>query len=105
MPPCGGFPGVVDSGFFVLLGLIFAFHALALGLADLFDNTYTWLGYLIVTVLLLVLAGIAGFLATRAFKAGAPPTPDQAIEEAKLIREALEHPEVEAAAARATPES
>ena len=93
------------AGFFVFLGLIFAFHSLALGLADLLDNTYTWLGYLIVTILLMVLAGVAGFIASRAFKAGAPPTPDQAIEEAKLIRETLEHPEAEAAAARATPES
>jgi uncharacterized membrane protein YqjE len=95
----------VAAGFFVLLGLIFAFQALALGIADLLNNTYTWAGYLIVFVLLLVLAGIAGFVATRAFKAGAPPTPDQAIEEAKRIRETLEHPEAEAAAARATPEA
>ena len=94
----------VAAGFFVLLGLIFAFQALALGIADLLNNTYTWAGYLIVFVLLLVLAGIAGFVATRAFKAGAPPTPDLAIEEAKRIRETLEHPEAEAAAARATPE-
>lgn len=94
----------VAAGFFVLLGLIFAFQALALGIADLLNNTYTWAGYLIVFVLLLVLAGIAGFIATRAFKAGAPPTPDLAIEEAKRIRETLEHPEAEAAAARATPE-
>jgi uncharacterized membrane protein YqjE len=100
----GAAVGVV-AGFFVLLGLIFAFHALALGLADLFNNTYTWLGYVIVTVLLMVLAGIAGFVASRAFKAGAPPTPDQAIEEAKRIRETFEHPEAEAAAARATPEA
>jgi hypothetical protein len=35
----------------------------------------------------------------RAFKAGAPPTPDQAIAEAKLIRQTLEHPEIEAARA------
>jgi uncharacterized membrane protein YqjE len=95
----------VAAGFFVLLGLIFAFQALALGIADLLNNTYTWAGYLIVFVLLLVLAGIAGFIATRAFKAGAPPTPDLAIEEAKRIRETLEHPEAEAAAARATPEA
>jgi uncharacterized membrane protein YqjE len=95
----------VAAGFFVLLGLIFAFQSLALGLSDILGNTYTWLGYLIVTVLLLVLAGIAGFVATRAFKAGAPPTPDQAIEEAKRIRETFEHPEAEAAAARATPEA
>ena len=34
--------------------------------------------------LLLLLAALAGFLALRAFKAGAPPTPKMAIDEAKL---------------------
>jgi uncharacterized membrane protein YqjE len=93
------------AGFFVFLALIFGFHGLALGLSDILDNTYTWLGYVIVTVFLLVLAGLAGFIAARAFKAGTPPTPEKAIEEAKLIRETLEHPEAEAAAAKATPEA
>jgi uncharacterized membrane protein YqjE len=87
------------AGFFVFLALIFAFHALSWGLSDILNNGYGWQGYLITTVLLLVLGGIAGLIAMRAFKAGAPPTPDRAIEEAKLIREALEHPEVEAARA------
>jgi uncharacterized membrane protein YqjE len=93
------------AGFFVFLGLIFAFHALAWGLSDLFNNPYGWVGYLITTGLLLVFAGLAGFLAMRAFKAGAPPTPDLAIEEAKRIRETLEHPETAtgAGAAAATP--
>ena len=93
------------AGFFVFLALIFGFHALALGLSDLLDNTYTWLGYVIVTGLLLGLAGLAALIAMRAFKAGTPPVPEKAIEEAKLIRQALENPEAEAAAARATPEA
>jgi hypothetical protein len=80
------------AGFFVFLALIFVFHALAWGLSDLFNNPYGWVGYLITTGLLLVFAGLAGFLAMRAFKAGAP-TPDMAIEEAKRIRETLQHPE------------
>ena len=93
------------AGFFVFLALIFAFQALAWGLSDLFNNPYGWVGYLITTGLLLVFAGLAGFLAMRAFKAGAPPTPDLAIEEAKLIRETLEHPETAtgAGAAATTP--
>jgi hypothetical protein len=80
----------VVAGFFVLLAVIYAFEGLAWGLNDFFDSL--WLGFLIVTVLLLVLAAIGGFVASRAFKAG-PPTPDQAIEEARLIREAFEHVE------------
>jgi uncharacterized membrane protein YqjE len=84
------------AGFFVFLGLIFAFHSLAWGLNDFFDQL--WLGFLITTGLLFVLAGLTGFIAYRSFQAGAPPTPDMAIEEAKRTREALEHPEVQQAA-------
>jgi hypothetical protein len=90
----------VAAGFFVFLALIFAFHALSWGLSDIFGEPYGWIGYLITTVLLLVLGAVAGFVATRAFKAG-PPTPDLAIEEAKLIRETLEHPEMAAYEAQA----
>jgi uncharacterized membrane protein YqjE len=88
----------IAAGFFALLALIFLFNALAWGIADLLNNAYAWAGFLITTGILLLLAGVAGFLASRAFKAGAPPTPDLAIEEAKRIRATLEHPEVEAAA-------
>jgi uncharacterized membrane protein YqjE len=87
------------AGFFVFLALIFLFQSLAYGLADVLGNAYLWGGFLITTGILLVLAGLAGFLAMRAFKAGSPPTPQKAIEEAKLIRQTLEHPEIEAARA------
>jgi uncharacterized membrane protein YqjE len=87
------------AGFFVFLALIFAFHALSWGLSDVFNNGFGWLGYLITTVLLLVLAAVAGLVAYRAFKAGTPPVPKQAIEEAKLIRKTLEQPEIEASRA------
>ena len=80
----------VAAGFFVFLALIFAFEALGFGLADIVDSL--WLGFLIVTVLLLIFAAIAGFIASRMLRAGAPPTPDLAIQEAKLTKEALEHP-------------
>ncbi len=90
------------AGFFALLGLIFLFNSMAWGVAETLP---IWLGFLITTGTLFVLAGIAGFVASRAFKAGAPPTPDTAIEEAKLIREALEHPDVQAAStAQPSPE-
>jgi hypothetical protein len=82
----------VTAGFFAFLGLIFAFHSLAWGLNDYFDQV--WLGFLITTVLLFLLAALAGFIAYRSVQAGAPPTPDMAIEEAKRTRAVLEHPEV-----------
>jgi uncharacterized membrane protein YqjE len=86
------------AGFFVFLGLIFAFHSLAWGLNDIFSEPYVWLGYLLVTAFLFVLGALAGFIAYRSIQAGAPPTPDLAIEEAKRTKEALEHPEVQQSA-------
>jgi len=56
------------------------------------DTNLVWPGYAIVTALLFILAAVAGFVAMRLFKKGAPPTPDLAIEEAKRTRaEILEH--------------
>jgi uncharacterized membrane protein YqjE len=84
------------AGFFLFFALVFALDSLAWGLVDwIFDGTI-WAGFLLTSGILVLLAGIAGFLATRAFKAGAPPTPDLAIEQAKLTRETLQHPEIEA---------
>ena len=51
-----------------------------------------WLGYLIVAVLLFIFGAIAGFVAARFFKKGAPPTPQMAIEEAQLIKETVTAP-------------
>jgi uncharacterized membrane protein YqjE len=81
------------AGFFVFLGLIFLFHSLAWGVNDFTESL--WLGFLITTVFLFLLAAIAGLIAKRALQAGAPPTPDMAIEEAKLTREVIEHPELQ----------
>jgi uncharacterized membrane protein YqjE len=85
------------AGFFVLIGLIFLVETIAWALVDVFNWDGIWPGFLVVTIGLFLLAALGGFIAYRAFKSGAPPTPDQAIEEAKLIREAIEHPEVQAA--------
>jgi uncharacterized membrane protein YqjE len=84
------------AGFFLFFALVFALHALAWGLVDAFFASSIWPGFLITAAILVFLAGLAGFLAFRAFKAGTPPTPQQAIEEAKLIRQTLQHPEIEA---------
>jgi uncharacterized membrane protein YqjE len=94
----GAIAGTI-AGFFVLLGLIFLFDAAAWGINDVLDGL--WEGFLIVAGALFILAVLGVLIALRSFKTGAPPTPDQAIEEARLIREAIEHPEVQAAAADA----
>jgi protein-S-isoprenylcysteine O-methyltransferase Ste14 len=75
--------------FLLLLFTIFFFHMLAWGFYVWFDLNI-WVGYAIVCVLLLLVAGILAFLAVRAFKKGSPPVPEMAIDEAKKTRAAIE---------------
>ena len=82
------------AGVFVVLALIYLFHALAWLITDALGEP-PWTGFAIVTAALLLLGALAGFLAFRAFKKGAPPTPDLAIEEARRTREAFEHQKIE----------
>ncbi|MEJ7875476.1 MAG: phage holin family protein [Solirubrobacterales bacterium] len=80
----------IAAGVFVLLGLAMLMHAIAWLLNDLFFGDTIWLGFLVEAVMWFAIAGVAGFFAYKAVKAGAPPTPDMAIEEGKEIREALQ---------------
>ena len=83
----GSVAGLV-GGIFVLLALVMAMHGVAWLLNDLvFDNF--WAGFFIEAALFLVIAIAAGLFAWRAFKRGAPPTPEMAIEEAKEIKAAF----------------
>jgi uncharacterized membrane protein YqjE len=66
----------------------FLFAAIAAGFATFLP---TWLALLIVTVILLILAALLGFLAKRQIENATPPLPEQAIREAKLTQEALKH--------------
>jgi putative superfamily III holin-X len=50
--------------------------------------TYFW-GFFAMAVILLALGVAAGLIAARAFKRGAPPTPDMALDEARKIRETV----------------
>jgi protein-S-isoprenylcysteine O-methyltransferase Ste14 len=77
------------AGAFLFFFLIFFLHMLALGFADWF-SLKPWVGYAIVCILLLVLAGLLGLIAMRLFKKASPPTPQMAIDEAKKTRAAIE---------------
>jgi len=89
----GAIAGAV-AGVFLLFALIYLLQSAAWGLNDAFNSL--WLGFLIVGGALILLGALGALFAVRSLQAGTPPTPDQAIEEARLIREALEHPEVQA---------
>ena len=85
----GSVVGIV-AGTFAFLGLILLMHAFAWLLDDLFFDDSIWAGFLIEAVLFFAIAAIAGMVAYRAVQAGAPPTPDLAIEEGKRIKQTLE---------------
>ena len=77
------------AGIFAVFGLIYLLHSVAWAIASLLDDDNPWLGYLIVAVLLFILGALAGFIAARLVKRAAPPTPQMAIEEGKLIKETV----------------
>jgi uncharacterized membrane protein YqjE len=79
----------IVAGVFVLLALAMIMHGIAWLLDDLFFENNIWAGFLIEAAFFLLIAAGAGLYAWRAFKRGAPPTPDMAIEEAKEIRAAF----------------
>ena len=84
------------AGVFAIFGITMLFHALAWFVDDLFNwESSVWPGFLVVTGLLFLLAGLAGFLAIRFIKSGAPPAPTMAIEEAKRTRAELEHQKIQ----------
>jgi uncharacterized membrane protein YqjE len=86
----------VAAGVFLVFGVTMFFHGLAWFLDDVFNwEDNIWAGFAVVTVLLFLLAILAGLVAFRLFKKGAPPTPDLAIEEAKRTRAELEAQKIE----------
>lgn len=80
----------IAAGTFAFLALILVMHGIAWVLnEELFDGK-TWPGFFVEAAIFLLLAALAGSIAYRAVKAGAPPVPEQAIEEAKLTKEMFE---------------
>ena len=81
----------VAAGSILFFAVVMLLETVAWFFVDLLDLTVSiWIGFGITTLILIVLAVIAGLLARRWLKAGSPPTPDAAIEEAKITRETLE---------------
>jgi membrane protein implicated in regulation of membrane protease activity len=70
----------------VVYGIGFAFATVAAGLSEALP---LWLSLLIVTVVILTFAAIAGLLARRSARKASPAKPTQAMEEAQQTVEAL----------------
>jgi predicted phage tail protein len=84
----------IAAGIFFVVGLLFLLHAAAWGVYTVFGGTAYWAGFLIVAGALFLLGALAGMLAYRAVRKGAPPTPNMAIDEAKKIRDTVSGTEV-----------
>jgi MFS family permease len=86
----GAVVGIV-AGVFFLTALFFALIGCALLLyfyLPVNDWAFFW-GFFAMAVILVLLGVIAGLIAARFVKRGAPPTPSMAIDEARKIREAV----------------
>ena len=81
----------IAAGIFVVFGLVYLLHGFAwLAWYELFpDNQFFW-GFFVVAAALFLVGALAGYIAARAVKSGAPPTPQLAIDEAKLIKETVQ---------------
>ena len=69
-----------------LYGLGFVFATISAALDTFMPH---WLAHLVVALVLLATAGLMAMLGARRMQGGTPPTPEQAIREAKLTTDAL----------------
>ncbi|HET7590480.1 MAG TPA: phage holin family protein [Solirubrobacterales bacterium] len=80
----------IAAGTFAFLALILILHGIAWLLGEELFSGNIWAGYFVTAGVFLLIAALAGLVAFRSVKAGSPPVPEQAIEEAKLTKEMLE---------------
>lgn len=80
----------IAAGVFAFLALILVMEGIAWLLAEEVFDGNAWPGFFVEAAVFLLIAALAGFLAYRSLQAGAPPVPEQAIEEAKRTKAMLE---------------
>ena len=79
----------ISAGVFAFLALILVMEGIAWLLNEEVFNGKTWPGFFIEAAVFLLIAAFAALIAYKAVKAGSPPVPTQAIEEAKVTKEML----------------
>jgi uncharacterized membrane protein YqjE len=79
----------IAAGVFAFLALILVMEGIAWLLNEEVFDGKVWPGFFVEAAVFLLIAALAGLLAYKAVKAGSPPMPTQAIEEAKLTKETL----------------
>jgi uncharacterized membrane protein YqjE len=79
----------IAAGTFAFLALILVMEGIAWLLNEEVFDGKTWPGFFIEAGAFLLIAALAGLIAFRAVRAGAPPVPAQAIEEAKRTKDVL----------------
>ena len=90
------------AGVFLIFAVVMLLHTFAWFLTDLLDQP-PWVGFGIVT-LLLVAAGVLAGLQAKKWLATGPPTPNAAIHEAKVTRETLERQGIQRDQLRRSPD-
>jgi uncharacterized membrane protein YqjE len=79
----------IAAGVFAFLALILVMEGIAWLLNEEVFDGKVWPGFFVEAAVFLLIAALAGLIAYKAVKKGAPPVPAQAIEEAKLTKEML----------------
>jgi hypothetical protein len=80
----------IAAGVFAFLALILVMEGFAWLLNEEVFDGKAWPGFFIEAAIFLLIAAAAGLIAYKAVKAGSPPVPEQAIEEAKLTKAMFE---------------
>lgn len=80
----------IAAGAFAFLALILAMEGVAWLLNEEVFDGRTWPGFFVEAAAFLLIAAGAGLVAYRSVRAGAPPVPEQAIEEARRTKAMLE---------------
>ena len=80
----------VAAGMFIVVAMLFVLIGLAyLFWYEFFSQDEIFWGFFVVAGGLVLLGGLAGFIAAKALRRGTPPTPTMAIDEARKIRDTV----------------